>query len=92
MKYPEDDRRFLQALRERTLRERIAQAKASLGSLPSQETLLGESHAARIHRRAIQTLARLEATLDAVEAVPQQRTLAERRKVIQRAKEILRGR
>jgi hypothetical protein len=64
--YPEDSPRFLRAIRARELREKIAQAKARLGTMPSTEMLLRETHAQRSYRRAIQTIARVEKMLDAM--------------------------
>ena len=66
-KYPEDEERYLRAIRARQLRERIAQAKATLGTMPPLETLLGESRAQRSYRKAIETLARLEKSFDDAE-------------------------
>jgi hypothetical protein len=83
--YPEDSPQFLraalQAARERRLREKIAEAKRNLGTMPSSSELLAETHAQRAHRRAIQTLARLEQEADTI--------MEDRRRVIARSEEML---
>jgi hypothetical protein len=62
-RFPEDSQRFLQVIRERQLRERIAAAKVNT-SMPSTAQLLTETHGQRAYRRAIATIARVEKMLD----------------------------